>query len=152
MSKAAPRIPGDDEDMPASRAPSNLLNNAGTKTPNDVAAERENVVRAMAMAEAAKRGESPDLAPAPAIGSEGPEGPTSIKRKVMINGVEVETVTPVIRKNTHVAMFGPESRLPSGTPVKQDGTPCEGDEEAYGVIGDIITPQGRLVGRIIPVA
>jgi hypothetical protein len=106
------------------------------------------VVRAQAMADAARRGVAADLAPAAAIG--GAAQPTSIKRKAMIGGVEVEVEVPTVRKNSAVEQFGPESRLPKGTLVRKDGTACEGDEQAFGVVGDINTPQGKLVNRIIP--
>jgi hypothetical protein len=52
----------------------------------------------------------PDLAPAAAIG--GAAQPTSIKRKAMIGGVEVEVEVPTVRKNSAVEQFGPESRHP----------------------------------------
>lgn len=153
--KAAVRTPGEDN-TPADRdgAPEKVkagtteLNNIVGVTANDVGVERENLVRAQAMADAARRGEAPDLAPAADIGK--PAQPASIKRKAVINGVEVEVEMPTVRRNSVVEQFGPESRLPKGTPVRQDGTPCEGDEKPFGVIGDINTAHGKLVNRVIP--
>jgi hypothetical protein len=106
------------------------------------------VVRAQALADAARRGVQPDLAPAADIGTVAQ--PASIKRKAVINGVEVEVEVPTVRRNSAVEQFGPESTHPRGTPVRKDGTRCEGDEQPYGVVGDINTPQGKLVNRIIP--
>jgi hypothetical protein len=44
------------------------LNNIAGTTANDVGLDRENVVRAQAVADAARRGVQPDLAPAADIG------------------------------------------------------------------------------------
>lgn len=157
MKKKPAQIPGDD---PAARAEASgndvapkkdgvtALNNIHGTTANQVGQERENLVRAQAMADAAKRGESPDLAPPADIGK--PAAPTALKRKAIINGVEVEVEVPMVRRNSVVETFGPESKHAKGTPVRKDGTPCEGDEKPYGVIGDINTAQGKLVNRVIP--
>jgi hypothetical protein len=144
------QIPG--EDLPQSKAGTTELNNITGKTANDVGGERETVLRARAAADAANRGVAADIAPGAAIGAASQEGPSVLKRRAMVNGVEVDVETTVRKANPHVQRFGPESRLPSGTPVRKDGTPCEGDEQPYGIIGDIILPEGRLVNRVIPVA
>lgn len=146
--RAAARVPGEEDVQEQPRAGTTELNNIVGKTANDVGTERENVVRAQAMADAARRGQAPDLAPAADIGA--PAQPASLKRKAIINGVEVEVEVPTVRRNSAVEQFGPESKHPKGTQVRKDGTPCEGDEAPYGVIGDINTPQGKLVNRVIP--
>jgi hypothetical protein len=153
-----PQVPGEEavsgqaasetDDLPAPRAGTTQLNNIAGRTANDVGVDRENVVRAQAMADAARRGVAPDLAPAADIGA--PAEPTSTKRRAVINGQEVEVEVPAMRRNSAVEKFGPESRLPKGTQVRKDGTACEGDEQPYGVVGDINTPQGKLVNRVIP--
>ena len=131
MSRPA-RVPGE----------SGHLNNAGDD-PNEVARKREKALRAVAMATTEGDG---DLAPMPAI-DEGPAMPKTAE----IGGEKVRVRIPAIRRDGDSAKFGPESRLPKGTPVRQDGQPCEGDEEPYGVIGDIELPgKGWLVNRIIP--
>lgn len=132
----------------ATRAGTTELNNIAGKSANEVGTDRENVVRAMAMADAARRGVAPDLAPAADIGK--PAEPASLKRKAIINGVEVEVEVPTVRRNSAVAQFGPESKHARGALVNKDGSLFEGAGEPYGVIGDINTPQGKLVNRIIP--
>jgi len=150
MSRAsAVKIPGDDEELPASRAGGDILNNAGRGSANDVGEQHERTARVMAMADAVKRGEDPDLAPPAKLGKAAPAAVT--KRKAVINGIEVIVDVPIIQKNLDVEQFGPESRLPKGTPVDKNGMACEGDAQPYGVIGDVLTPGGRLVNRVIPV-
>lgn len=152
--KKAPQVPGEAagqvEDGAGEKARDGIteLNNTTGKTANDVGTDRENVVRAMAMADAAKRGVQPDLAPAADIGK--PAEPASFKRKAIINGHEVEVEVPTVRRNSAVEQFGHESRHARGSLVNKDGTLFEGAGEAYGVIGDINTTQGKLVNRIIP--
>lgn len=124
------------------------LNNITGSTANTVGAQREDVVRAMAVADAARRGESPDLAPPADIGR--PAEPASVKREAIINGQKVMVDIPVVRKNSVVEQFGHESKLPPGTLVNKDGSAHEGAGEAFGVIGNIDTPQGKLVSRVIP--
>lgn len=161
MKKRAAQVPGEPvdpkaraeeagADVKAAKGGTTELNNIAGRTANDVGADRENVVRSMALADAARRGEQPDLAPAADIGR--PAEPTSVKRKAIINGKEVMVDVPMVRKNSAVEQFGPESKLPPGTLVNKDGTEFDqkGGGEAYGVIGSIDTPQGKLVGRVIP--
>lgn len=127
------------------------LNNIVGKTANDVGADRERAVRAQAMADAARRGEDPDLAPPADIGR--PAEPVATKRTAIINGQKVTVDVPIIRKNDVVEKFGAESPLPPGTLVNKDGTSFEKSEktpEPYGVIGHIDTAQGKLVNRVIP--
>lgn len=127
------------------------LNNIAGSTANSVGQDREEVVRSSAIADAARRGVKPDLAPPAAIGA--PVEPASLKRKAMIGGVEVSVEMPVVRRNSAVEQFGPESKHPPGTLVNKDGTAFEkttATPEPYGVIGHIDTPQGKLVNRIIP--
>lgn len=147
-----PKIPGDDDALPASRAPVETLNNAGRGTANDAGLEHERRVQGMAMAAAVASGKQPDLAAIAALGETVEVGATSIKRTRIINGMEVEVEVPIHRRNDHVQRFGVESKLPKGTPVNKDGTLFEGAGEAYGVIGDINLPEGKLVNRIIPLA
>jgi hypothetical protein len=153
MSKSAQavKIPGDGDDLPPSKAPSDLLNNAGRGTANDVGLQHERTAKALAMAAAVQRGENPDLAAMAAIGNEEGAPPTSIKRRMRIGGEMVDVEVPLVKKNGDVEKFGPESRLAKGTNVRKDGMPCEGDEQPFGIVGDIITPHGRLVNRVIPV-
>lgn len=155
--KSKPQVPGEDPQVTAEEAGGDVgpkkggateLNNIAGKTANDVGAERENVVRAVAVADAARRGERPDLAPAAAIGE--PALPSSTKRKMVIGGQVVDVEMPIIRKNAAVEAFGPESKLPPGTLVNKDGTAHEGQGQAFGVIGHINTPQGKLVNRVLP--
>lgn len=120
------------------------LNNTN-KNPNDIAREREATLRGMAIATATAAGETPDLAPEVAA-----DDKPSIKRKTVMGGEEVEVEVPKSRVNQQVQKFGPESRLPKGTRVKEDGTPCNDGEEPFGVIGDIRTQDGILVNRVIP--
>ena len=163
---AAPKVPGN-EDALSPRAPvdpaaaaqeqgtdvapkkdgTTELNNIAGRTANDVGADREAVVRSMAVADAARHGRTPDLAPPADIGR--PVEPTSTKRKAIMNGVEVDVDVPTVRKNSAVAVFGPEVSYPKGTPIRADGKPCEGNDEAVGVVGDVNTPQGKLVNRVI---
>lgn len=137
----------DAADLPA-RAGTTALNNITGSTANDVGSQREDIVQAMAMADAAKRGQRPDLAPRADIGR--PAEPSSVKREATINGQKVMVDIPVVRKNDAVEKFGRESKLPPGTLVNKDGTAFEGAGEAYGVIGNIDTAQGKLVSRVIP--
>lgn len=163
MAKSTPKVPGE-EGAPTAGAPEKedgagervdarvtALNNTTGRTANDVGAEREDVVRAQAMADAARRGEKPDLAPPADIGAPAPAAST--KREAIINGHRVLVDVPVIRKNDAVEKFGHESKLPPGTLVNKDGSAFEASDktpEAFGVIGHIDTPQGKLVNRIIP--
>lgn len=156
--KKTPQMPGETagaaaattEDGAAEKVRSGIteLNNTTGTTANQVGQQREDVVRSQAMADAAKRGVAPDLAPAADIGK--PAEPVSIKRKAIINGVEVEVEVPTVRRNSAVETFGSESKHARGALVNKDGTLFEGAGEPYGVIGDINTPQGKLVNRIIP--
>lgn len=155
--KTTTRVPGEESARSAEledganervREGVTALNNTTGRTANDVGLDREAVVRAQAVADAARRGQTADLAPAADIGK--PAAPTSAKRKVMMNGQEVEVEVPLVRRNSAVEQFGPESKLPVGTAVNKDGTAFEGAGEPYGVIGNINTPQGKLVNRIIP--
>jgi len=57
---------------------------------------------------------------------------------------------PSVRRNSAHDVFGPESKHPKGTQVNKEGAPVVGDEKPFGVVGDINTPQGKLVNRIIP--
>lgn len=123
------------------RAGVDALNNTG-KDPNTIAREREQQLQ---MTAAIATGGKPDLAPTVAV------DPAPSVRTAEIAGEQVRVHVGSIRRNDHVAKYGPESRLPKGTPVKRDGTPCEGDEQPYGIIGDIELPGvGRLVSRVIP--
>lgn len=123
------------------RAGVDALNNTG-KDPNTIAREREQQLQ---MTAAIAAGGKPDLAPTVAV------DPAPSVRIADIGGQQVRVHIGTIRRNDHVAKYGPESRLPKGTPVKRDGTPCEGDEQPYGIIGDIELPGiGRLVSRVIP--
>lgn len=124
------------------------LNNTTGTTANSVGQQHEALAQANAAAEAARQGVAPQLAPAAAIGEPAPA--TSTKRKAVINGVEVMVDVPVQRKNSAVEQFGRESKHPAGTLVNEDGSVYEGSEQAYGIIGHIDTPQGKLVNRIIP--
>lgn len=150
-STQVPKSP-DADDLPASRATPDVLNNAGRGTANDVGIEHERRVQALAMADAIKRGDKPDLAALAALSDPATQQTGPIKRTRVINGVEVEVEIPVVRRNEHVQTFGPESKLPKGTPVNKDGTAYEGGGQAYGVIGDINLPEGKLVSRIIPLS
>lgn len=140
--------PGEDATDVSTKTGTTELNNIAGKTANDVGLDRESVVRSQAIADAARRGQKADLAPAVAIG--GDAEPASRKRTAIINGVKVEVDVPTVRRNSAVAQFGPESTHPRGTLVNKDGSLHVGVGEAYGVIGDINTPQGKLVNRIIP--
>jgi hypothetical protein len=63
----------------------------------------------------------------------------------------VKVQVPKRRENPQVSRFGPESRLPKGSYVRTDGTPVEGDEQPYGVVGDVLVPDvGWLVNRVVP--
>jgi len=117
------------------------LNNSADD-PNKVARDRERLVQAMAVAATGGEGDYaplPDLDPGPALEDR------------VINGVRVRVRIPSKPRDGLAAKFGPESRHPKGTQVRQDGKACEGDEEAYGVIGDYETTEGILVNRIIPI-
>lgn len=148
------RVPGEAADQAEDGAAEQVrtgitaLNNTTGTTANDVGSQREDVVRGMAMADAARRGVQPDLAPPADIGK--PAEPASLKRKAIINGHEVEVEVPTVRRNSAVEQFGHESRHARGALVNKDGTLFEGAGEPYGVIGDINTTQGKLVNRIIP--
>lgn len=157
--KRSPQVPGEakaqgngedagNDVAPKKGAETTALNNIAGTTANDVGQERENLVRGQAMAAAATTGQAPDLAPAADIGR--PPEPTSMRREAIINGKKVLVDIPIVRKNSAVEQFGVESRLPPGTLVNKDGTEFAGAGEAYGVIGHIDTPQGKLVNRIIP--
>lgn len=153
MGKASPQMPGEEAPAPKvdpidkPKPGTTELNNTSGSTANSVGSDRESVVRAMAQADAARRGVAPDMAPAVEIGA--PAEPTSLKRKAIINGVEVEVEVPLTRRNSAVDTFGPESSYPKGTQIRADGKPCEGNDIAVGVVGDINTPQGKLVNRVL---
>jgi hypothetical protein len=117
------------------------LNNTNVD-PHEVARSREEFARSRALGEAASRGKVADLAPEPAMG----EGRAL---EDAIAAGEVRVVVPERRVNKHVELFGPESSLPRGTFVLADGTPAAKDEKPFGVIGDINTPEGKLVNRVI---
>jgi hypothetical protein len=146
------QMPGEDpvekDDLPTPRQGTTELNNIAGTTANDVGLDRENVVRAQALADAARRGVQADLAPAADIGK--PAEPTAMKKKAMIGGVMVDVEMPIQRRNSVVDQFGPESKLPPGTLVNKDGTAFDGTGDAYGVVGHIDTAQGKLVNRVIP--
>lgn len=136
----APQIPGEDDTESIRGA-----NQPGDPDdPQAIAEQHERMARANAMAEAAAKGQEPDLA-APAVQ---PQAPKRAKRAKLPDGTIVDiTPRPV---DPNVEKYGPESTLAKGTAVRRDGTPCVGSEQAYGVIGDIMTPQGRLISRVIP--
>jgi hypothetical protein len=116
------------------------LNNADDD-PNQVAAEREGVLQSLARAHG-----TDDIAPPPDLDAGDTEA------DVMLGGERVRVLVPQRRINPQVSKFGPESKLPRGTAVRKDGTPAQGSDVPYGYIGDIMTPQGRLINRVIPVA
>jgi len=111
--------------------------------PNKVARDRESIVRGRAVGTI---GEGADLAPPVTVG----DG-KALGQDATIAGQNVLVVVPKRVENPHVSKFGPESRLPRGTYVRKDGTPVQGDEKPYGIIGDVIVPNvGRLVNRVVP--
>lgn len=133
-----PQMPGEQKIDPATGLPP-VLNNTNDD-PNAVARTRERVIQATAMAATGGEGE---IAPSPEIDA----GPAL--RTAVIDGESVQVRVPPIRHNADVVKFGPESRLPKGTPVRQDGKACEGDEQPYGIVADILTPRGVLVNRVV---
>jgi hypothetical protein len=139
MSKLPIQVPGEQKIDPKTGLPP-VLNNADMDV-NEVGRQREMQVRAIAMAATGGQGE---LAPSPAIDT----GPALQERTMA--GERVVVRVPAIRHNVQVSKYGPESSFPKGTLVRRDGTPCEGNETAYGVIGDIVTNEGILVHRVIP--
>jgi hypothetical protein len=152
QTRKAVEVPeGEDAAELPGKAGTTALNNIAGKTANDVGLDREEAVRGMALAVASAGGKTADLAPPAAIG-----GDVSKKvkpRTIVIDGEEVQVIVPE-RPNVSqdVQRYGPESRLASGTPVRQDGSPCNTGETPYGVIGDIQTAHGKLVRRVIPLA
>lgn len=123
----------------------------GAGDPDDPAAiaeARERQLAGTAMAEAAARGETADIAP-PSVKTKGKLKPGKHKR-VMPNGDVVEVDINARPIDPMVEMYGPEVQAPKGTPVRKDGTPCQGNEQPFGVVGDIMTSHGRLVSRVIP--
>lgn len=140
------QTPGDDaEDIPGA--------NQGPSDPDDpvaIAEARERQVQATAMAEAAASGKIADIAPS----SVKPRAPLKAgkRRARMPNGDIVEVDIAAAPKDINVELYGPEVNAPKGTPVRKDGTPCQGSEQPFGYVGDIMTPQGRLVSRVIPYA
>lgn len=127
------RIPGE----------TGVLNNTN-EDPNEIARKRERALRAIAQAQNEGDG---DIAPPPDL-DDGPAMPTT----ATIEGQTVRVRIPAIRRDDESRKYGPESRLPKGTPVRKDGTPCEGDEHPYGIVGDIELPgKGWLVNRVIPI-
>lgn len=141
-SRLATQIPGDDEtEIPGASQPGD------PDDPTEIADARERQVQAMAMAEAAASGKVADIAP------------SSVERKTikpgkrrarMPNGDIVEVDIAAARKDINVELYGPEVNAPKGSPVRKDGTPCQGSEQPYGYVGDIMTKEGRLVSRVIP--
>lgn len=139
--RRTPEMPGEE---PAAETKPGVTELSNTSLdPNEIARQHERRVRTIAAI--AADGE-PDLAPMPAIGTE-----RAIAERT-IGGQRVRVRIPSRRVNEQVLKFGPESPLPRGTPVRADGNPCEGDEEPYGVVGDIETSEGLLVNRVIPIA
>lgn len=137
-----PRVPGTSPKIDPNTGLPPALNNTADD-PNKVARDRERVISATAVA--ATGGEGEYAAP-PALD----DGPAL--RTATIDGQEVEVSLSPIRRNDHVVRYGSESKLPNGTPVNADGTVCEGTKEPFGIVGNIKTNQGWLVGRIIPLA
>ena len=115
--------------------------------PASIAEQHERIAQANAMAEAAKQGKTADIAPSSVA-------PRKLKpgkhKRVMPNGDVVEVDINARPIDPMVEAYGPEVQAPKGTPVRKDGTPCQGNEQPYGVVGDIMTSQGRLVSRVIP--
>lgn len=134
-----PRTPGEARIDPNTGLPPALNNTA--EDPNDVARSRERVIQATAVAATGGEGE---IAPPPALDS----GPAM--RTAKLGGEDVKVRLSPVRRDAHSVKYGPESKLPKGTPVNKDGSVCEGTAQPYGIIGDIETPQGWLINRIIP--
>jgi hypothetical protein len=130
------QIPGDTDGVTE-------LNNAGRGDPNAVAREREAMLRGKAISTLQNKA---DLAPGPELDDMEETG------EIEAGGERVRFRVPKRVLNPQVDRFGGESKLPRGTWVRKDGTPCEGSETPHGVVGDIDTPQGKLVNRVIPVA
>lgn len=133
------QMPGEAKLDPKTGLPP-ALNNSDAD-PNDVARSRERVLQATAIAATGGEGE---IAPAPELDT----GPAM--RTAKLGGENVRVQIPAVRRNPHVVKYGPESRHPNGTPVDEKGNPIEGDAQPWGIVGNIETPQGLLVNRIIP--
>jgi hypothetical protein len=134
------RVPGEEKIDPKTGLPP-VLNNANEDV-NEIGRKRERVLAATAMAATGGEGE---IAPPPPID----DGPA--ERVAQFAGKDVRVRISPTRRDPMSAKFGPESKLPKGTQVNKDGTVYEGAEgQPYGVIGDIETPQGWLINRIIP--
>lgn len=116
------------------------LNNTNDD-PNTIARDRERVTQAVAVAATGGEG---SIAPPPPLD----DGPAM--RKATLGGKETKVRLSPVRRDPLSAQYGQESKLPKGTPVKEDGTVFEGSGQPYGVIGDIETPQGWLINRVIP--
>lgn len=140
---ARTRIPGDDGDIPGANQPND------PDDPVAIADLRERQLQGAAIAEAAAEGRDADLAPMPAGVGKGGRSKKRAKAK-MPDGTIVEVDIEERAKDVNVELYGPESSLPKGTAVRKDGTRCQGSEQPYGIIGDVMTPQGRLVSRVIP--
>lgn len=134
----APHVPGD----------AGYLNNIppdnsdGAKAANSTAADRERLIQVTASLATGGQG---NIAPSP------PAEDVDNGIKILPGGARVRVNQ--IKANPMVRAYGPESKHPKGTAVRRDGTPCEGDEQPYGVVGDIEVPgEGWLVSRIIPLS
>lgn len=133
------RTPGEEQAKDGLTA----LNNAGREDPNKVGRDRERQVRTIA---AVSAGGDADLAPPPKIDA-APAIETAI-----INGKEVRVRRSSTRRDELSLLYGNESKLPDGTQVNKDGSVFEGVGQPFGTIGSIMTDDGWLVGRIIPLA
>ena len=141
------QTPGDQPDDDAETLPGADQGPTDPDDPVAIAEARERQVQATAMAEAAAAGKTADIAPSSVA-------PRKLKagkhKRVMPNGDVVEVDINARPIDPMVEAYGPEVQAPKGTPVRKDGTPCQGNEQPYGVVGDIVTSQGRLVSRVIP--
>lgn len=143
--RSALQVPGDEQDdapIPGAAQPND------PDDPVAIADARERQLQAQAMVEAAKSGQVADIAPSSVQPRD--EIKPGKRRARLPNGDIVEVDITAARKDPHVDLYGPEVNVPKGTPVRKDGTPCQGTEQPHGYVGDIMTPQGRLVSRVIP--
>jgi hypothetical protein len=141
------QVPGEAESIPGASQPGD------PDDPVAIAELRERQLQGQAIAEAASEGREADLAPIPAgLGQgAGKGGRNKLRAKArMADGSIVEVDIEKRQRDVQVDLYGPESKLPKGTAVRKDGTPCQGSERPYGIIGDMMTPQGRLVSRVVP--
>lgn len=136
--------PGDSDDAPP---PRNKMERDGKlhnvhMTPEEIALEREDQLRAKAISSVSR----PDLAPMPNV-DEGYQA-----AEMTVDGETVRVIIPKKVVNREAEKFGTESKLPKGTAVREDGTICTGREEPWGYVVDIKTDAGILVNRVVPVS